>query len=389
MADTEFSGDLMECDGVACNPCYHQVTHIVMVIPATTDKAVVDYLVHGKDTLRRVYDVALGDLPYHCMEKTEEQIKDDGIVRPNILNPKWYNEKAWNELMVAMRHKVPATCSMSKQPSHKIIHTAPTHERVDYKLIHIAPELISSVVFETSDMVESIPLVTKKTSEMVFKSSEQPDNPCITPVKTGNFSEFDGVDIMNAKLKMVEKMIAGKGNNLTDVFGEEITGMYEFRIGEICAHLDAQINEEQKLTGKRPERIGWSYTAKTHKFKDALGCSVDRFENDDPTSDEQFKKVYIIKNKSMGTTSPLINRLVASIAQSRDSMKKGIDTAYDIYHLKGLLTSEPQFACDVAKKAGWSVQKTSKLLKRAMDEQVVKSVPLKNGNRKILPAYFI
>lgn len=231
--------------------------------------------------------------------------------------------------------------------------------------------------------------------------SEQPKEAFI-----GSFSTLKGADLMNAKLDILEEIL-GDGDDISE-------NTYTFRVLEATAHLDSQILEEQKLTGKRPQKIGWSYASNGYS---GIGCSVDRFP--DLTGEKQFREVSIVKTESCGCTGIPVkgitkeapkkfafamitgydsegniffgnpDKLIVSCSESRDGMKRGINTANDIYYLRDLLTSEPQFAKDIAKKAGWTVQKTSKLLKRAMSVGTVKSVPLKNAKRMIHPAYFI
>lgn len=328
----------------------------------------------------------------------------------------------------------------------------------------------------------SNPISIIKQNPFIF--SEQPENPYIADIGNGAFSNLKGLHKTNAKMQMVLKMIAGKGNNLTEAFGEDIQeNNYAFRIAEATAHLDAQIKEEEERTGVRPERLNWSYASQSHMFGNSLGCSEKKFENENFTSEkDRFKILYIIQTPEMGCTdervkkhceampveekaekvisvqrfdgemdvtgqrthfrhnhwlcgefieehsdiqvtvnrpimplaTPLMkakdkfpiagiegyengvamfglpNMLIHKVSMSRNNMKRGIKTANDINTLKAFLTAEPQFASEIAEKAGLTVQKTSQLLKTAMNAGEIKMVNLKNtASRKTLPAFFI
>lgn len=316
------------------------------------------------------------------------------------------------------------------------------------------------------------------------KTEEQTENPFIGNIGNGAFSNLKGIHKTNAKMQMVLKMIAGKGNNITETFGEDIQeNTYAFRIAEAVAHLDSQIAEEEERTGVRPERMNWSYPSKSHMFGNSLGCSEKRFENENFTSEEdRFKKVYIIQTPNMGCTDERVknhtepmsveekaervvsvqrfdgemdvagqrthfrhnhwitgefieehsdaqvtvnrpvmplptpvrkatdkfpiagiegyeegtpifgapNMMIHKVSMSRNNMKRALKTVDDINTLKAFLTTEPQFASEIAEKAGMTVQKTSKLLKTAMNAGEIKMKNLKNtACRKTLPAFFI
>ena len=328
----------------------------------------------------------------------------------------------------------------------------------------------------------SNPISIIKQNPFIF--SEQPKEVFIGEVGKGAFSNLKGLHKTNAKMQMVLKMIAGKGNNLTETFGEDIQeNTYAFRIAEAVAHLDAQIGEEEEMTGVRPERLNWSYASKSHMFGNSLGCSEKRFENENYTSEEdRFKKVYIIQTPNMGCTDERVKkhceempveekaeRVVSvqrfdgemDVAGQRThfrhnhwingefieehsdvqvtvnrpvmplptpvmkatekfpiagiegyeegipvfgapnmmihtlSMRVGrhgsrdVKVGKDIETLKTFLTAEPQFASEIAGKAGMSVIKVSKLLKTAMNAGELKMVNKMNADSKKRPAFFI
>lgn len=237
MADTEFSGKLMGLESGVFNPSYSSKTSIVVeyVTPVITDMALVDYLVHGKDIMTQVFDVTIGDLPYHTvenipeevkkqlkMEKKEKEMADKGKAVHFSPIPKWYDTKTWNEMQVALRHKVPATCSFSKNPEYTIFHTAPTHSKVDFTVTHFAPEFIESVIFKDDDtfhsvvfevpetMTETVPLTIKKTSKVVYERDDSRDfmeydeaYASLTGKALSPFFGMKGMKLINAKLNYI------------------------------------------------------------------------------------------------------------------------------------------------------------------------------------------
>ena len=76
-------------------------------------------------------------------------------------------------------------------------------------------------------------------------------------------------------------------------------------------------------------------------------------------------------------------------AGDKKNMKRAVKSTNDINILKAFLTTEPQFASEIAEKAGMTVQKTSQLLKTAMNAGELKMVNKMNADSKKRPAFFI
>lgn len=289
------------------------------------------------------------------------------------------------------------------------------------------------------------------------KTEEQTEKPYIADIGNGAFSNLKGLHKTNAKMQMVLRMIAGKGNNLTETFGEDIQeNNYAFKIAGIASRLDSQLKEEEERTGVRPERLNWSYARKgaenSYVSTQDIGItdervkkhceempveekaervvSVQRFDGEMDVGQrthfrhnhwitgefiEEHSDVQVTVNRPvMPLPTPVMkakdkfpiagiegyeegvaifgvpNMMIHKVSMSRNNMKRGIKTANDINILKAFLTAEPQFASEIAEKAGMTVQKTSQLLKTAMNAGEIKMKNLKNTvSRKTLPAFFI
>lgn len=293
-----------------------------------------------------------------------------------------------------------------------------------------------------------------------FIYSEQPKEAFIGEVGKGAFSNLKGLHKTNAKMQMVLKMIAGKGNNLTETFGEDIQeNTYASKIAGIAARLDTQLKEEEERTGVRPERLNWSYARKgaenSYVSTQDIGItdervkkhceempveekaervvSVQRFdgemdvegqrthfrhnhwitgefieEHSDaqvtvnrpvmplPTPVMKAKDKFPIANIEgyeegvaiFGAPNIMIHTL-SMRAGDKKNMKRAVKSTNDINILKTFLTAEPQFASEIAEKAGMSAIKVSKLLKAGMNAGELKMVNKMNADSKKRPAFFI
>lgn len=278
--------------------------------------------------------------------------------------------------------------------------------------------------------------------------SEQPDMSGFVPKKDGAFVNLKGIHNIMGHLQVAEKMIAGKGNNLIETFGEDVQeNTYTMKIAGIAARLDAQIDDEAERTGKRPERLGWAYARKDGKDdyvtlyeigetderirnseaeempveeKADTVMSVQRFngEMDVAGGRTHFRHVHWINGESVEARAEkqvILNRPILSLARpirkgygkivigfdekgkisarSQDAsrrIKRNVKMNSDFETIKAVLTSEPMLVKVIAEKVGMTGLKVSKILKNAISAGIeIKMVVVKDENRLKRPAFYL
>lgn len=278
--------------------------------------------------------------------------------------------------------------------------------------------------------------------------SEQPDMSGFVPKKDGAFVNLKGIHNIMGHLQVAEKMIAGKGNNLIETFGEDVQeNTYTMKIAGIAARLDAQIDEEVERTGKRPERLGWAYARKGAEGeyvalfeigetderirnseaeevpveeKGKVVMSVQRFngEMDVAGGRTHFRHVHWINGESVEARvekQVILNRPILPLARpirkgygkivigfdekgkisarSQDAaryVKRNVKMNSDFDTIKAVLTSEPMFAAEIAEKTGMKPAKISKVLEAAISAGVdIKRINKKNSHFEMRPAFYL
>lgn len=169
-------------------------------------------------------------------------------------------------------------------------------------------------------------------------------------------------------------------------FKEEIQN-YAFRILEAAAHLDAQIAEETKRTGKRPERIGWYY-ATIGMTNGASKHTVRKGVN------SKFPIATIISHEDtgyFGAPDMITHKLSNTGSGLHQHVKRVAKMSADVKTIISVLTSEPKFAKEIGELVGMDGRKVGNLLKTAAKAGLVKIATVKNKatNFKPTAAYYI